>query len=167
LGGGAWRNNLGRMEEGAGGLPRETSSGTLRARRRNRRENLGSHEAALDSLERIAASSETVSEQIRTAERRLNLLSVGPCGETPPDWYGTQGTRSQGAEEVLSRLREELGEAQEERVATDEALEAIRSELDDRSGQASDAGPVVRLRSALRGLRQETKQLDARLGLAL
>lgn len=67
----------------------------------------------------------------------------------------------------MGQLRREVAEGQERRVAVLEELERVRGELEDRTGRATDAGPVVRLKSALRGLRKEIRSMDSRIGLAL
>jgi len=60
-----------------------------------------------------------------------------------------------------------LSKSQEEKLVVEESLEQCRVELEDRTGKAADATPIVRLKTALASMRRELRSMDSRLGLAL
>lgn len=111
-------------------------------------------------LEKLSRDLGSMMERIRGKEAFINSQFDNRALD-----YRTQQQELQQVTEKYDQLKEVVMGLQIELKSATEEEESVKAELEERSTQATDTAPIVKLKDAFKKMRQDTRQLEVRIGV--
>merc|ERR1719265_2244807 len=111
-------------------------------------------------LQKLSTELGTVLERIRSKENFINTQFEYIAGD-----YREQQEELQRITQQYNELNEVVMNLQNDQKSVTEDLETVKGEMEERSTTVTDTAPVVKLKDAFKQLRQDTRQLEVRIGV--